>query len=84
MAAPTSPVTLTPQEIIDLVKQYADVRHEINNSLSLIAAASELIRITPENTPKMLGTLSEQPLRISASMQRFTQVLEQKLGARRP
>ncbi len=84
MGAPTNPVTLSTQEITELVRQLADARHDINNALSLISAASELIRISPENTPKMLGTLNEQPQKISASMQRFSHSLEVKLGTRQP
>ena len=84
MGAPTGPVTLTPQEISDLVKRLAEARHDINNALSLIAAASELIRMNPDNTPKMIGTLNEQPQRILSCMQKFSTELELRLGTRRP
>jgi uncharacterized protein YukE len=77
-------VTLTPQEITDLGKRLAETRHDINNALSLIAAASELIRMNPDNIPKMIGTLNEQPQRILSSIQQFSSELEQRLGTRRP
>jgi len=44
MAFPTEPVTLTVGELQELNRKLSDMRHDINNHLSLMVAALELIR----------------------------------------
>jgi len=44
MALPTNPVTLSSGELKELNQKLSDMRHDINNHLSLIVAALELIR----------------------------------------
>ena len=44
MALPTGPVTLTVGELLELNRKLSDMRHDINNHLSLMVAALELIR----------------------------------------
>jgi len=44
MAFPTEPVTLTVGEVQELNRKLSDMRHDINNHLSLMVAALELIR----------------------------------------
>jgi hypothetical protein len=44
MALPTGPVTLTVGELEELNRKLSDMRHDINNHLSLMVAALELIR----------------------------------------
>jgi hypothetical protein len=44
MTLPTAPVTLTIGELEDLNRKLSDMRHDINNHLSLMVAALELIR----------------------------------------
>ena len=82
MGLPSEPVTLSPQEIADLLKQLSNARHDINNALSLISAATELIRMKPELVTKMVSTLNDQPGKITASMQQFSQRMEQALRPR--
>lgn len=73
---------MSPQEISDLLKQLSNARHDINNALSLISAATELIRMKPELVTKMVATLNDQPGKITTSLQQFSQRMEQALGAR--
>lgn len=44
MALPTEPVTLTVGELQELNRKLSDMRHDINNHLSLMVAALELVR----------------------------------------
>jgi hypothetical protein len=44
MALPTGPVTLKVEELDQLNRKLSDMRHDVNNHLSLIVAALELIR----------------------------------------
>jgi hypothetical protein len=48
------------------------MRHDINNHLSLIMAAVELVRRKPEALERMASTLVEQPARVSEAMANFS------------
>ena len=83
MPLPTEPATLTAGEIDELNKQLSTMRHDINNHLSLIMAAVELVRRKPEALERMAGTLVEQPAKISDAMLKFSTNFERALGIRR-
>ena len=83
MAAPHNPVTLTPDQIMELNRKLAHMRHEINNHLSLVIAAAELIRFKPELREKMSATLGEQPKRIANELAAFSAEFEQIMGITR-
>ena len=59
------------------------MRHEINNQLSLIVAALELIRYRPEMRDRMLNTVGEQPAKIMAEIAKFSAEFEQSLNITR-
>lgn len=77
-------MTLTAEQIAELNRKLASLRHDINNQLSLIMAAVELTRYKPEAGGRMMATLAEQPAKISATLLRFLGELEQTLGITRP
>jgi hypothetical protein len=79
MALPNETVTLTAEQIAGLNKKLADLRHSVNNNLSLIIAASEIIRLKPESAEKMWAGLAEQPQKISEIIAQFSRELEQTL-----
>jgi hypothetical protein len=83
MIVPTSPVTLTPEQIAEINTKLSHMRHEINNHLSLVIAAAELIRFKPELRERMSATLSEQPKRISNELNVFSTQFEQLMGIKR-
>ncbi len=83
MALPNAPVTLTVQQIDDLNRRLSHMRHEINNHLSLIVAAAELIRLKPELTQKMSASLVEQPPKITTELSRFSAEFEKTFGITR-
>jgi hypothetical protein len=80
MRLPSEPVTLTPEQIGELNRKLANMRHDINNQLSLMMAALELIHYKPETSQRMLTMLSEQPPRISTCLGQFSTEFEQTLG----
>ncbi|HSU54072.1 MAG TPA: hypothetical protein VLT36_08455 [Candidatus Dormibacteraeota bacterium] len=84
MALPNEPVTLTVEQLAQLNQKLSDMRHDINNNLSLIVAASELIRHKPAVADRMMATLAEQPAKISSSMNKFSAEFEKVLGITRP
>lgn len=83
MTLPSQPVTLTVEQIEKLNEHLSKLRHDINNNLSLILAATELIKHNPQTLERMTNTLSEQPPKISAALTRFSADFEQVLGISR-
>lgn len=83
MPVACQPVELTPSQMEDLNKQLSTMRHDINNHLSLMMAAVELIRRKPEAAERMAATLTEQPLKITESMRKFSVYFEQACGITR-
>jgi hypothetical protein len=84
MPLPSQPVTLTVEQIAELNCKLSNLRHDINNQLSLIMAAVELIRLKPQTAERMMATLAEQPPRIAAALVEFSGEFEQTFGITRP
>ena len=83
MGLPSQPVTLTPEQLRALHDQLSTMRHDINNYLSLLVAAAELMRLKPQSAEKMMGTMAEQPKKISTAVNKFTAEFEKNLGITR-
>jgi hypothetical protein len=84
MGLPTEPVTLSIEQLDDLNRKLSNMCHDIRNSLSLVAAASELIRQKPELTERMMSRVVDQPAKISGVMDHFRAEFEKALGITRP
>ncbi|HZF00569.1 MAG TPA: hypothetical protein VE344_01605 [Methylomirabilota bacterium] len=82
MPLPKEPVTLNVDEICELNKKLARLRHEVNNNLSLIIAAAEIIRRQPERAEKFWNGLTEKPHTIAESVSQFSVELEKALQIR--
>ena len=83
MPLPSLPVTLTVEQIAELNRKLSSMRHDINNHLSLIIAAVELIRHKPATADRMLTTLAEQPPRIADALSKFSTEFEGAFGITR-
>ena len=81
---PTEPVTLTVAQLDELNRKLANMRHDINNNLSLIVAAMELMKHKPQMTERMMTTLGEQPAKIGDAVSKFSTEFERALGISRP
>lgn len=79
MGLPASSVTPTPAEVDALNKKLSENRHNINNSLSLVVAAVELIKIKPDMAARMLETLGKQPDKIVEEIRAFSGKFEKVL-----
>jgi hypothetical protein len=84
MTLPDQPVTLSVAQIAELNQKLSTMRHDINNSLALVLAGVELMKIKPDSAPRMLTTIGEQPARITGLMKHFSAEFEQSLGITRP
>jgi hypothetical protein len=76
MNMPAAPVTITPEQLKELSDHLSHMRHEINNQLSLIVAALELVRFKPDLQERMLDTVGEQPPKITAEVAKFSTEFE--------
>jgi hypothetical protein len=80
MQLPQQPITLTPTQVEELNRKLSQMRHDVNNTLSLIVAAIELIKYKPEMTERMIATLKEQPPKIISEISKFSQEFEGSFG----
>jgi hypothetical protein len=84
MGSHANPVSLTAEQVEDLNRKLSNLRHDVNNHLSLIVAAAELIKFNPTLAARMTATLTEQPPKISEAMSRFSAEFEKAFGIARP
>ena len=84
MGLPQKPAPLTVEQVKELNNHLSTMRHDINNHLSLIVAAVEMIRLNPESAAGMVKTLAAQPAKITQDIARFTADFERLLGITRP
>jgi hypothetical protein len=80
MRMPSQPVHMSVEQIQDLNLKLSTLRHDINNHLSLIMAAAELIRHKPQMTERMMETLVDQPQKITTAMNKFSSEFETSFG----
>jgi len=80
MVLPTEPITLSVQQVEELMRKLSVLRHDINGDLALVVAAAELVKLNPDLLQRMLGTLMEQPPKIRDKVDRFSAEFEKTLG----
>ncbi|HWQ91835.1 MAG TPA: hypothetical protein VN673_09195, partial [Clostridia bacterium] len=71
------------EQLAELNQQLATMRHDINNYLSLIVAAGDLVKQRPQTAERMLATMAEQPSKITKAMQNFSLHFESTFGITR-
>ena len=84
MGLPSQPITLSVEQLDELNKKLSIMRHDINNHLSLIMAAVELLKHKPQMAERMMATLVEQPPRVTAALNKFSAEFERTLTITRP
>ncbi len=84
MAVPTQTVQLSVEQVQELNQKLSTMRHDINNHLSLMLAATELIRHKPQMAERMMVTLCEQPAKISDSIAKFSAEFESTFQLKQP
>lgn len=83
MALPEKTVALTPDQVAELNEKLSIMRHNVNNHLALIVAASELLKRKPEMAQRMLDNIMQQPDRIISEVRTFSDSFESILGITR-
>ncbi|MGH7953337.1 MAG: hypothetical protein ACREFE_15685 [Limisphaerales bacterium] len=81
---PDKSTTLSAVQIHELGEKIVTLRHDVNNRLSLIAAAAELIKRHPQTSARQLATLLEQPHQIAGIIAQFARDFEAVLKITKP
>ncbi|HXC34392.1 MAG TPA: hypothetical protein VNV43_00860 [Candidatus Acidoferrales bacterium] len=84
MPLPSEPVTLSVEQIVELNRNLADLRHDINNNVALILSGIEMMRRRPDTFERMLDSMARQPQRITETVAQFSKALETALQITRP
>jgi hypothetical protein len=71
---------LTPAEIAEIHQRLSSFCHNVNNHLSLIMAATDLMRRKPEATERALEAMRVPPEEIARELRCFRSDLEKILG----
>jgi len=79
MGLPSEPQTLTPEQVAELNSKLSEMRHDINNYLSMVIAATELVKRKPESAERFLEMIALQPPRVTGKMQEFSTEFERIL-----
>jgi len=80
MVLPETSITVSPKQLADLNNRLSAMRHNVNNHLSLVVAACELMRRKPELAMRMLDNILQQPERINVEIRDFSDVVEVLIG----
>lgn len=83
MGLPTTPVTLSVEQVAELNQKLSHMRHNVNNNLALLVAALELLRRKPDLALKMVDSMANQPDKMNDEIQRFSADFEKALGITR-
>src|SRR6266700_2153539 len=84
MGLPSQSVTISAEELGELNRKLSSMCHDVRNSLSVIAAAADLMRHKPDLAERMVEKLSEHPGRITNCMDQFRADFEKAFGISRP
>ncbi|HEV8541005.1 MAG TPA: hypothetical protein VGR78_01325 [Verrucomicrobiae bacterium] len=83
MGLPDKSIALSPDQIAELNGKLSVMRHNVNNHLALIVAASELIRRKPEMSQRLVENIVQQPEKIISEIRSFSNELEAAIGITR-
>ena len=74
--------TLSPEELAQLQKKFSEIKHSINNALAVMMALSEMSQRRPDYAEKLASTVLTKAPQIVASLQEFTNALNEKAGVK--
>ncbi len=80
MDLPNQSVNLTPQQIVEIDKKLATMRHNVNNCLAMLVATAELMRRKPETVARFAESFADQPQKIADEIKKFSEDLRASLG----
>jgi hypothetical protein len=72
--------TISHEELVELQKEFSEIKHAINNALAVMMALSEMSQRRPDYSEKLASTVLAKAPQIVSSLQEFTQALNDKAG----
>jgi trans-aconitate methyltransferase len=82
MGVGDQPVTLSPEQVAELNGKLSELRHNLNNHLTLILSAGDLIQRRPAAAVSMADTILGPAHQIMEEVQRFSREFERALRIR--
>lgn len=79
MESDVKPVILGVEEVAEFRRRLTKLRHDVNNNLTLIISAGELLRRRPELAERMATTITEQSGKIEEALRHFSSDTERLL-----
>lgn len=70
--------SISRDEVVELQKKFSEIKHSINNALAVMMALSEMSQRRPDYSEKLATTVLSKAPQIVASLQEFTQALNEK------
>jgi hypothetical protein len=83
MGFPTQSVSLHPDQVVELERRLSDARHGINNHLTLLSTAIELIRRDPSAAERLAQAMVDRPQMIREELMRFNRAFDEAFGIKR-
>jgi hypothetical protein len=77
--APNSSITLTSDQVAELRRNLKEMRHNVNNLLSLIVTSIEVAQLKNGMTPRLLSIISEQTPKIADEVWKYSSTFETAL-----
>jgi hypothetical protein len=74
--------SIPQEELVQLQKKFSEIKHAINNALAVMMALSEMSQRRPDYAEKLASTVLSKAPQIVTSLQEFTQILNDKAGAK--
>ena len=74
--------SISQEEIVLLQKKFSEIKHSVNNALAVMMALSEMSQRRPDYAEKLATTVLAKAPQIVTSLQEFTNVLNEKSGAK--
>ncbi len=68
---------ISHEEIVELQKQFSEIKLHINSALFVMMALSEMSRRRPDYSEKLASTVLTKAPQIVSSLQEFTQALNE-------
>jgi hypothetical protein len=84
MGQPTQTVTFSTDQVAELNRILSNARHGINNHLTVISTAIELIRRDPTAATRLAQTMADRPELIRKELLQLSNAYEDAFGISRP
>ena len=69
-------MTLSEEQSAELFKLLSNCRHNVNNNLSLIISAAELLQLKPDTAERMARTIIDQTKKITEEITSYSGSVE--------